>query len=89
MPSDFTASLPPHGGGPRARLYANRSYPNADLECALNGIIAVPIMAVMMVVVTRLSMMGRFSARPTHLSWVGRHSADGRNCCALLWSSVG
>ena len=34
-------------------------------SAVLNGIVAVPIMAVMMVVVTRLSVMGRFSARPT------------------------
>jgi Mn2+/Fe2+ NRAMP family transporter len=34
-------------------------------SAVLNGIVAVPIMTVMMVVVTRLSVMGRFSARPT------------------------
>jgi hypothetical protein len=33
-------------------------------SAVLNGIVAVPIMAVMMVVVTRLSVMGRFSAKP-------------------------
>ena len=32
-------------------------------SAVLNGIVAVPIMAVMMVVVTRLSVMGRFSPR--------------------------
>jgi Mn2+/Fe2+ NRAMP family transporter len=32
-------------------------------SAVLNGIVAVPIMTVMMVVVTRLSVMGRFSAR--------------------------
>src|SRR6266851_1054821 len=34
-------------------------------SAVLNGIVAVPIMAVMMAVVTRLSVMGRFNARPT------------------------
>ena len=42
-------------------------------SAVLNGIVAVPIMAVMMVVVTRLSVMGRFSARPilTFFGWAG------------------
>jgi Mn2+/Fe2+ NRAMP family transporter len=33
-------------------------------SAVLNGIVAVPIMAVLMVVVTGLSVMGRFSAKP-------------------------
>jgi hypothetical protein len=38
-----------------------------------HGIVAVPIMTIMMVVVTRLSVMGRFSARPTRkfFGWAG------------------
>jgi Mn2+/Fe2+ NRAMP family transporter len=34
-------------------------------SAVFNGIVAVPIMTAMMVVVTRLSVMDRFSARPT------------------------
>jgi len=73
MLSGFTASLPRHRGGTRARLYANRSIQMLIWSAVLNGIVAVPIMAVMMVVVTRLSVMGRFSARPTltFFGWAG------------------
>jgi Mn2+/Fe2+ NRAMP family transporter len=56
----------------------------------LNGIVAVPIMAVMMVVVTRLSVMGRFSARPTltFFGWAGT-ALMAVTVVALLWSSFG
>jgi len=39
----------------------------------LNGIVAIPIVTVMMVVVTRLSVLSRFSARPTltFFGWAG------------------
>jgi len=61
-------------------------------SAVLNGIVAVPIMTIMMVVVTRLSVMGRFSARPTLTFFrVGRHGADGPYCCrtvlVLVWLS--
>ncbi len=59
-------------------------------SAVLNGIIAVPIMAVMMVVVTRLSVMGRFSARPTltFFGWAGT-ALMAATVAALLWSSIG
>jgi NRAMP (natural resistance-associated macrophage protein)-like metal ion transporter len=42
-------------------------------SAVLNGIVAVPVMAVMMVLVTRFSVMGRFTARPwlIVLGWIG------------------
>ena len=58
-------------------------------SAVLNGIVAVPIMTIMMVVVTRLSVMGRFSARPFRM---GRHGADGhyRYCIilAVAWLTL-
>jgi NRAMP (natural resistance-associated macrophage protein)-like metal ion transporter len=59
-------------------------------SAVLNGIVAVPIMAVMMVVVTRLSVMGRFSARPTltFFGWAGT-ALMAVTVVALFWSSVG
>jgi NRAMP (natural resistance-associated macrophage protein)-like metal ion transporter len=58
-------------------------------SAVLNGIVAVPIMAVMMVVVTRLSVMGRFSARPTltYFGWAGT-ALMAVTVVALFWSSV-
>jgi Mn2+/Fe2+ NRAMP family transporter len=59
-------------------------------SAVLNGIVAVPIMAVMMVVVTRLSVMGRFSAKPvlTFFGWAGT-ALMAVTVVALLWSSFG
>jgi len=59
-------------------------------SAVLNGIVAVPIMAVMMVVVTRLSLMGRFSAKPvlTFFGWAGR-ALMAVTVVALFWSSIG
>jgi NRAMP (natural resistance-associated macrophage protein)-like metal ion transporter len=59
-------------------------------SAVLNGIVAVPIMAVMMVVVTRLSVMGRFSARPTltFFGWAGT-VLMAVTVAALFWSSIG
>jgi hypothetical protein len=55
-----------------------------------HGIVAVPIMTVMMVVVTRLSVMGRFSARPTLMifGWAGT-VLMAVTVVALFWSSFG
>jgi NRAMP (natural resistance-associated macrophage protein)-like metal ion transporter len=57
-------------------------------SAVLNGIVAVPIMAVMMVVVTRLSVMGRFSAKPvlTIFGWAGT-ALMAVTVVALIWSS--
>jgi NRAMP (natural resistance-associated macrophage protein)-like metal ion transporter len=59
-------------------------------SAVLNGIVAVPIMTVMMVVVTRLSVMGRFSARPTltFFGWAGT-ALMAVTVVALFWSSIG
>jgi hypothetical protein len=74
-----------HGGGTRARLYANRSHPNADLErraqwhcrCSDHG----------------GHDGGRYAPfgdgsfqRPadTHFPWMGWHSADGCHCCGTV-----
>src|SRR6202140_2501032 len=59
-------------------------------SAVLNGVVAVPIMAVMMVVVTRFSVMGRFSARPTltFFGWAGT-ALMAVTVVALLWSSIG
>ena len=59
-------------------------------SAVLNGIVAVPIMAVMMVVVTRLSVMGRFSAKPalTFFGWAGT-ALMAMTVVALIWSSFG
>jgi NRAMP (natural resistance-associated macrophage protein)-like metal ion transporter len=59
-------------------------------SAVLNGIIAVPIMAVMMVVVTRFSVMGRFTARPTLIAFGWAATAlMAITVVALLWSSIG
>jgi Mn2+/Fe2+ NRAMP family transporter len=59
-------------------------------SAVFNGIVAVPIMTVMMVVVTRLSVMGRFSARPTltFFGWAGT-ALMAVTVAALFWSSIG
>ena len=59
-------------------------------SAVLNGIVAVPIMTIMMVVVTRLSVMGRFSARPTFtfFGWAGT-ALMALTVVALFWSSFG
>ena len=53
----------------------------------INGIVAVPIMAVMMLIVTNRKAMGRFQARPT-LAWAGWGATAlmGVTVIALLWS---
>ena len=53
----------------------------------INGIVAVPIMAVMMLIVTNRKAMGRFQARPT-LAWAGWGATAlmGVTVVALLWS---
>jgi Mn2+/Fe2+ NRAMP family transporter len=57
-------------------------------SAVLNGVVAVPIMTIMMVVVTRLSVMGRFSARPTltFFGWAGT-ALMATTVIALFWSS--
>ena len=56
----------------------------------LNGIVAVPIMAVMMVFVTRPSVMSRFSAKPVlrFFQMAGTALMAG-TVVALIWSSFG
>jgi Mn2+/Fe2+ NRAMP family transporter len=58
-------------------------------SAVLNGIVAVPIMTIMMVVVTRLSVMGRFSARPTltFFGWAGT-ALMAVTVVALFWSWI-
>ena len=53
----------------------------------INGIVAVPIMAVMMLIVTNREVMGRFRARPS-LIWVGWGATAlmGATVLALAWS---
>ena len=53
----------------------------------INGIVAVPIMAMMMLIVTNRKAMGRFQARPT-LAWAGWGATAlmGVTVVALLWS---
>jgi NRAMP (natural resistance-associated macrophage protein)-like metal ion transporter len=55
----------------------------------INGIVAVPIMAMMMLVVTNKGAMGRFQARPS-LTWAGWGATVlmGVTATALLWSLV-
>ena len=55
--------------------------------CVINGIVAVPIMAVMMLIVTNHKAMGRFQARPM-LAWAGWGATAlmGVTVVALLWS---
>ena len=56
-------------------------------SAVLNGIVAVPIMAMMMVIVTHTGLMGRFSARAwlIALGWVGT-GLMALAVAALLWS---
>ncbi len=55
----------------------------------INGIVAVPIMAMMMLIVTNRSAMGRFRARPS-LAWAGWTATVlmGITVLALFWSIV-
>jgi NRAMP (natural resistance-associated macrophage protein)-like metal ion transporter len=55
----------------------------------INGIVAVPIMAMMMLIVTNRSAMGRFRARPS-LTWAGWTATVlmGITVLALFWSIV-
>jgi Mn2+/Fe2+ NRAMP family transporter len=55
----------------------------------INGIVAVPIMAVMMLIVTNEKAMGRFRARPL-LAWGGwlATALMSGTAVALLWSSL-
>ena len=59
-------------------------------SAVLNGIVAVPIMAMMMVVVTRQSVMGRFTAKPTLavFGWAGT-ALMAITVVALFWSLIG
>jgi NRAMP (natural resistance-associated macrophage protein)-like metal ion transporter len=56
-------------------------------SAVLNGIVAVPIMAMMMVVVTNFKLMGRFTAKPwlIALGWIGT-ALMALAVIALLWS---
>jgi Mn2+/Fe2+ NRAMP family transporter len=56
-------------------------------SAVLNGIVAVPIMAMMMVVVTNFELMGRFKASPwlVALGWIGT-GLMAVAVIALLWS---
>jgi NRAMP (natural resistance-associated macrophage protein)-like metal ion transporter len=58
-------------------------------SAVLNGIVAVPIMAMMMVIVSNAKLMGRFKARPwlVALGWVGT-AIMAVAVIALLWSSL-
>src|SRR5450755_1274647 len=58
-------------------------------SAVLNGIVAVPIMAMMMVIVANARLMGRFRAKPwlTGLGWVGT-GLMALAVIALLWSSL-
>jgi NRAMP (natural resistance-associated macrophage protein)-like metal ion transporter len=58
-------------------------------SAVLNGIVAVPIMAMMMVIVANSRLMGRFRARPwlIGLGWVGT-GLMALAVIALLWSSL-
>jgi len=53
----------------------------------INGVVAVPIMVMMMLIVTHRSAMGRFQARPS-LAWAGWGATGlmGVTVIALLWS---
>jgi Mn2+/Fe2+ NRAMP family transporter len=55
----------------------------------INGVVAVPIMAMMMLIVTNKAAMGRFQARPS-LTWAGWGATAlmGVTVGALLWSLV-
>jgi len=58
-------------------------------SAVLNGIVAVPIKAMMMVIVANARLMGRFRAKPwlTGLGWVGT-GLMALAVIALLWSSL-
>jgi NRAMP (natural resistance-associated macrophage protein)-like metal ion transporter len=58
-------------------------------SAVLNGIVAVPIMAVMMVIVSKKSLMGRFKAKPWLLGfgWGGT-ALMAVAVIALIWSSL-
>ena len=58
-------------------------------SAVLNGIIAVPIMAVMMVIISKKSLMGRFKAKPWLLGfgWGGT-ALMAVAMIALIWSSL-
>ena len=56
-------------------------------SAVINGLVAVPIMVMMMLIVTNESAMGRFKARPW-LAWIGwaATGAMGLTALTLLWS---
>jgi Mn2+/Fe2+ NRAMP family transporter len=57
----------------------------------INGIVAAPIMAMMMLIVSNRSAMGRFHARPfACLGWLGGNSFDGSHgrCIAVVTVAV-
>jgi NRAMP (natural resistance-associated macrophage protein)-like metal ion transporter len=58
-------------------------------SAVLNGIVAVPIMAVMMVIISKKSLMGRFKAKPWLLGfgWGGT-ALMALAVIALIWSSL-
>jgi Mn2+/Fe2+ NRAMP family transporter len=58
-------------------------------SAVLNGIVAVPIMAMMMVIVGNAGLMGRFRAKPwlIALGWLGT-GLMALAVAALLWSFV-
>jgi Mn2+/Fe2+ NRAMP family transporter len=58
-------------------------------SAVLNGIVAVPIMAMMMTIVANSKLMGRFKARPwlVGLGWVGTALMT-MAVIALFWSFV-
>ena len=56
-------------------------------SAVINGLVAVPIMAMMMVIVTNPNAIGRFKARPwlANLGWAAT-GAMGLTALAMLWS---
>ena len=51
----------------------------------INGIVAVPIMAMMMLIVTDRKAMGRFQSTPNAcLGRLGRNGIDGGHCCRTI-----
>jgi Mn2+/Fe2+ NRAMP family transporter len=58
-------------------------------SAVLNGIVAVPIMAMMMVIVANSKLMGRFRAKSwlIALGWIGT-ALMGLAVVALMWSSL-
>jgi NRAMP (natural resistance-associated macrophage protein)-like metal ion transporter len=58
-------------------------------SAVLNGIVAVPIMVVMMVIVSDLALMGRFKARPwlVALGWLGTCLMAGA-VIAMIWAAL-